>query len=52
MNCQREQMPNREQEADRSQIRDLDEERQAYERMLERQSEASRVYSSGKFRSA
>lgn len=34
------------------QTRDLEQERQVYERMLERQSEASRQYSVGKFRSA
>ena len=36
----------------RETTRDLDQERKAYERMIERLSEASRVYTSGKFRSA
>ncbi len=39
-------------QAQADQARDLEQERQVYERMLERQSEASRQYSMGKFRSA
>ncbi|AVW90106.1 hypothetical protein B30_20568 [Celeribacter baekdonensis B30] len=41
-----------EREAQADQARDLEQERQVYERMLERQSEASRQYSVGKFKSA
>ena len=39
-------------QAQDDQTRDLEQERRVYERMLERQSEASRQYSMGKFRSA
>jgi hypothetical protein len=39
-------------QAQGDQTRDLEQERQVYERMLERQSVASRQYSMGKFRSA
>lgn len=39
-------------QAQDDQTRDLEQERRIYERMLERQSEASRQYSMGKFRSA
>ncbi|MCV3274146.1 hypothetical protein [Roseobacter sinensis] len=39
-------------QAQGDQTRDLEQERQVYERMLERQSEASRQYTVGKFRSA
>lgn len=37
---------------EREEDRDLDKEREDYLRMINRQSEASRLYASGKFRSA
>ncbi len=52
MDHERDQVLDKTQESQADKTRDLKQERQNYERMLERQSEASRQYTTGKFRSA